>query len=101
LAPGKNLADAKNLALPKSQADGKNLAPGKNLADAKNLAPGLSGPADEHVLILVDVESHKSRALKNHPLLEDYMYAVQHQQGGERAHQRDQREVSSCRFRRA
>jgi hypothetical protein len=42
--------------------------------------------------------AHKSWALGNHSSLGDYMFEIQHQRGGERAHQRDQGEVSSCRF---
>jgi hypothetical protein len=42
--------------------------------------------------------AHKSRAQAAHSSPGDYMHAVQHQQGGKRAHQWDQGDVSSCRF---
>jgi hypothetical protein len=45
--------------------------------------------------------AHKSRAGRAHSSHGDYMFEIQHQQGGERAHQWDQGEVSSCRFCRA
>jgi hypothetical protein len=45
--------------------------------------------------------AHKSSAQAAHFSLGDYMFEIQHQRGGERAHQRDQGDVSSCRFCRA
>ncbi len=71
----------------------------ENAADATDFRSA----TDLTILSMADqygrpVRYGKERAQTAHSSLGDYMHTVQHQQGGERAHQRDQGDVSSCIF---
>jgi hypothetical protein len=80
----------------KFQADPKDLAVAKDLTISEH-----GRPVQAAGTLRKRESAHKSRAGRAHSSLRGCMFEIQHQQGGERAHQRDQGDVSGCRFCRA